>query len=726
MASSVPNIPDWEKAKRKRCIQQFVKLGCVKKGYEALDIHAVDFDITLLDEEKMKSLLMDCIAALGVVRMMRIEQDLSLSLKSTGLPMTKETEIVLNDAFAFALSLAATSLLDDDTRKPEQRIGIHLLLRAFPGVSNDDSKNNDNEEDIAGDNEEDDDDGNDNEDDSINDNDNEDGNAANNNEYVTDNDQEVDAGDADDDVNDNDNANIDDADEAKKDSHTHSWLPLHWAILALSTNEDDETVMGLTQTTLKLIYTSDPMALERHHIQPLMDNDDGVDDNDDSDYVMGLTPAHLLCMRKMTNSTISMIKYFSLCNSQAFTMSTIYKSRHDNMSFGYSALHIACHLGNPTQELLERLIQLDQHQLTIKSYFMGLTPIGFLCGNKHCNDDLIHCLLNVNNSVEVVALGIVGCLHATDHTTMMDKVNLLIHSNPQAIYHCIENNNNLLHIAAQYFHIPLTVFTDFTQRIHELHQDAVKQICVDGMLPVQDAASYNTVGKIKILLQLYPESATIVTSTGNQNLLHLSLSDQKFPNSVIEAKVNYLCFTYPSLMLQKDGHGRIPLHVAITKKNIIATRIMCEMGEKELFKLSIDFPNDTNYPINGWLPLHLLIHCNTEALCDSLLSMEANCFRLMLRSYPEAAGIVGGIGDYYNTTPYQLSVDNDLPLYYLRLLLRAVPNLNPTELYRLNYEERRMALFLAFRARTSNIDPPFLTRLRFTKLDLLKHVISFL
>ena len=35
--------------------------------------------------------------------------------------------------------------------------------------------------------------------------------------------------------------------------------------------------------------------------------------------------------------------------------------------------------------------------------------------------------------------------------------------------------------------------------------------------------------------------------------------------------------------------------------------------------------------------------------------------------------------------PYQLAVDKKLPPYYLRLLLRAAPDLNPTELHRLNY-----------------------------------------
>ena len=77
-------------------------------------------------------------------------------------------------------------------------------------------------------------------------------------------------------------------------------------------------------------------------------------------------------------------------------------------------------------------------------------------------------------------------------------------------------------------------------------------------------------------------------------------------------------------------------------------------------------------------------------------------------------------------TPYQLAVDMSLPPYYLRLLLCAAPNLNPAELHRLNYAERRMAMFMAFRAVTTGVTPLLLARLRFENKDLVKHVVSFL
>ena len=129
------------------------------------------------------------------------------------------------------------------------------------------------------------------------------------------------------------------------------------------------------------------------------------------------------------------------------------------------------------------------------------------------------------------------------------------------------------------------------------------------------------------------------------------------------------------------------------------------------------------YPLNGWLSLHFLINYQADLLRDSLLTKEADCFRMFLRWYPEAAGIEGVD---HRLTPYQLAVDGNLPPYYLRLLLRAAPDLNPAELHRLNYEERRMAMFLAFKAQTKNIEPLLLARLRFAKKDLVEHVMSFL
>jgi hypothetical protein len=54
----------------------------------------------------------------------------------------------------------------------------------------------------------------------------------------------------------------------------------------------------------------------------------------------------------------------------------------------------------------------------------------------------------------------------------------------------------------------------------------------------------------------------------------------------------------------------------------------------------------------------------------------------------------------------------------------SAPTLNPSQLHRLNYEERRMAMFLAFKATMAR--PFLLSRLRDVSKDLVQRVITFL
>ena len=353
----------------------------------------------------------------------------------------------------------------------------------------------------------------------------------------------------------------------------------------------------------------------------------------------------------------------------------------------------------------------------------GLTPLGYLCKNSSCSDRLITCLLEIDSSADVVGRGIAGCITSTDYTCVLEKVEMLLKANPEATKYRNSHSLNLLDLAARYEKIPSQLCINIMQRILAVHKDAVREISINGWLPVHIASRYSTVEVIEFLLGLHPESASVVTTVDSQNLLRLAVDDIKSTTSVMEAKVRFLCSRYPAMILHRDSYGNTSLHVAIFLKNMLAVQILCESGGQELVRLPVAHPTNAD---NGWLPLHRLIKHQTGLLCGSFLSKEADCFRLLLCLYPEAAGIVGGIGVVFKKTPYQLAVDENLPPYFLRLLLRAAPDLNPAELHRLNYEERRMAMFLAFKAQSKNIEPLLMARLRFAKKDLVKHVISFL
>ena len=621
MAAVAATIPEWETARKIRCFQQFIKLQCVKSGHEELlNADAEDFDITLLDERKMKTLILDCAAALGFVQQERVRQGKPLILQEGEQPLTKETQAASNRIFAtVAKSILDQELTYEDALVPSPNEGMKQLLRAFP----DDSKLTDG----------------------------------------------------------------------------RGWLPLHWAAV----------VDNVTEADVKLVCTSDPMALQRHHLQGT-----GLGN-------MGFTPAHLLCIQAITNRNMSLIRNFSKINQQAFAMSSNYPNRGDPYSF--SALHAACRKGQPTEELIKHLLQLDSSQTKKKCSGKGLTPLGYLCTNSSCSDRLITCLLEVDSSAEVVGNGIAGCLKSTDYTSLLERVRMLLTANPEAAKHCNSNGENLLHLAAQQGKLPFQLCIDIMQRILAIHKDAVREVCLSGWLPVHNSARSSTVEVMEFLLGLYPESTSVVTTTRSSNLLRLAVNDTENTTSVMEAKARFLCSRYPAMMLQRDDAGGTSLHLAIFLKNTPAVQILCNAGGQELIRAPVADPTNG---YNGWLPLHCLVYQCAESLRESHLSEAADCFRMFLRSYPEAAGIEGGVGANKKKTPYQLAIDKNLPPYYLRLLLRAAPDLNPLELHRLNYAERRMTMFLAFKAVSSQPEPLLLVNLRFEKMDLVKHVISFL
>lgn len=62
--------------------------------------------------------------------------------------------------------------------------------------------------------------------------------------------------------------------------------------------------------------------------------------------------------------------------------------------------------------------------------------------------------------------------------------------------------------------------------------------------------------------------------------------------------------------------------------------------------------------------------------------------------YPKASGIKDGQGQ----TPYIHAVSHGMNRYVRRLLLRAVPSITSNKLHELNYNSRRMAMFLTFTA----------------------------
>jgi hypothetical protein len=281
------------------------------------------------------------------------------------------------------------------------------------------------------------------------------------------------------------------------------------------------------------------------------------------------------------------------------------------------------------------------------------------------------------------------------------------------------------------------------QRLLAIQPNVVKEV-FNGRLPIHNAVKSRDLVVMEFLLDLYPESAKVITGDelfpdfGSDNLLHLAVkSHDGFK------KVTHLVSRYPELLYQRNGSGKTPLHLALGNHADISTaKLLCEIGGSELVRAPVIHPTKQT----GWLPLHVMID-RIDSFDASPYHVVIELFRMILQLYPEAAGIavvVAGSKRFLYSdsepeeegiavveagdlkTPYQLAVDRKLSPYFLRLLLRAAPDLDPAELHRLNWTERRMAMFMAFRAITTKPTPLLLARLRFENKDLVKHVVSFL
>jgi hypothetical protein len=149
--------------------------------------------------------------------------------------------------------------------------------------------------------------------------------------------------------------------------------------------------------------------------------------------------------------------------------------------------------------------------------------------------------------------------------------------------------------------------------------------------------------------------------------------------------------------------------------NFECVRILCDM-DSTVAKDKCT-PSNIFSPNSGMLPLHFLLDYRSLI---SEVSDEGDCLRLLLRLYPVAAGIK----DDLSRSPYDMAVL--LEAYFLRLLLAADPTIDPVRRYDLNFAARRQGMFLAFRALSSNVEPPIWAKLRLKGRDLLQHVISYL
>ena len=498
--------------------------------------------------------------------------------------------------------------------------------------------------------------------------------------------------------------------DSSKLADGRNWLPMHWAVVA-----DEDGKSEVTKADVMAMYETDLMMLRKHHL-----ND--ITSHEEYKQKFGFTPAHMLCGLEMTEKNMSLVRHFSTLDPRAFAVKAVDKSRGEH---SFSVLHTACWSGNCSKALLQLLVQLDASQL--KLITRRGAPLGLLCQSLEKLDErLFGCLVEADSSIEVVFDAITRCFVQHTFKNRVRWVAKLLEANPAVAKHRGDNGRTLAHEVCCYDSNGVSGgdCVDILKLILAQHQDALKEVDNFGMLPAHIAAEESPVRVLDFVLGEYPEAAAVVDKLCSKNLLHTAVVGWEEDKA---AKARLLCARYPAMMLQRDRCGRTPLLLSCTQDagDDATILLLCEAGGREAASTAIVDPtvNDVRSSADGHLPLHWVIWLKESTLVSEPLSAAADAFRLLLRLYPEAASTEGGTGSK-KKTPYRLAVDNNLPAYYLRLLLRAAPDLDPAELRRLNWAERRVAMYVAFVGVAKT--PSLLVRLRVANKDLVKHVVSFL
>jgi ankyrin repeat protein len=245
----------------------------------------------------------------------------------------------------------------------------------------------------------------------------------------------------------------------------------------------------------------------------------------------------------------------------------------------------------------------------------------------------------------------------------------------------------------------------------------LKVVDEKGNLPVHIAARRSTLDVVDFLLQAYPESVHEIAEDG-ENLIHVILGCDHVDKV---ARVQYLCDRSPGLLSMKNDVNMTPLQDFIIHRqmDLSMIAIMCQADETVLSEIC------TNNYYSRMLPLHLILICENFESC---VSGTSDIFRLILRFYPAAVGV----RDSQDRNAYDLAISDErqnghnIDFYFVRLLLSIDQSIAPETRLHLNHNARREALFLSYRALSSNREPIIWVKLRHESRDLLRHTMSYL
>jgi len=247
--------------------------------------------------------------------------------------------------------------------------------------------------------------------------------------------------------------------------------------------------------------------------------------------------------------------------------------------------------------------------------------------------------------------------------------------------------------------------TGLNEMVHLLnaYPESATSRDAQGNLPLHLAANYCTLEVFKLIRAASPTAMYDQHDTALSPLL-LAIYGNRLD------LVDYIGREYPGCAEVVTPSGQLPLHIA-------ALKTICSIFQP----LILAYPKAIISPdIYGHLPIHLLLMNRTAINCNLEDSMEF--LRHMIHHYPQCVGIY----DTYGHTAYSLAVNYHYPDIVKRLLLRAMPWLGPQVLSDLNYNARRLAMFLGYCSITEEGQQSIWHLLRERDLTIFKHAVSYL
>jgi hypothetical protein len=524
-------------------------------------------------------------------------------------------------------------------------------------------------------------------------------------------------------------------------SNGQSWLPIQFAVALTVENE-------ISDDDVHILLSGNPEAVEEEEVgdeeggkneeeEEDGENEEEEDDEDDEEEVeveeeggenqedcvaveislTNCTPVQILCMQKQPN--LPLLEYFYLYNPKAISLC-------DRSS--RNVLHVIAQYSE-SLELLQYMLPKCCEMTKLQSV-EKVTPLGLLCRRLEfpAFDKMASCLIEADNSVAVIYDGVINCIKSYEECLHQDispgsrgekgltLLGKLLDANPNVSKH---DDSDIFHEACNNLRGELGIAV--LSLFHTKDSTGVRTVR-DRCLPIDYAASSSCVEVLKFLHKVYPESISMLNDRSGKNLLHKIISDDTSDIEDVKAKVQYVCAQCPALIALTDNDGFTAFHELLTKQrfqvfNLDCIKMLCNADETVVRQKCTPLHFDTY--VMGQLALHRFI-CSRFEIPE--VSDEGDCLRLLLYLYPAAAGIK----DHLNRSPYDMAVSNNLSTYFIRLLLRADPTINPGRLCDLNFAARREGIFLAFRALSSDLQPTIWKKLHLKGSDLIQCVLSYL